>query len=120
MISGANLVRFVALILNLSPGTHSITEIGISSPILPENFLSCDKSNVFDGGRGIATLLNMLIIFVFYNPNCFLNASIAAFIGPERFFITCDPNKEYIIPCIINLSVGFVGSNPSCLNIVPI
>ena len=62
VISGANLVRFVDLMLNLSPGTHSITDIGISSPILPENFLSFDKSNVFDGGRGIATLLNILIM----------------------------------------------------------
>jgi hypothetical protein len=62
VISGANLVRFVDLIENLSPGTHSSNVIGISSPILPENFLSCDRSNVFDGGRGIATLLNMLIV----------------------------------------------------------
>jgi hypothetical protein len=68
VISGANLVRLVAFMLNLSPGTHSITEIGINSPILPENFLSCDKSNVFDGGRGIATLLNILIIYCFYCP----------------------------------------------------
>jgi hypothetical protein len=63
VISGANLVRLVALMLNLSPGTTSITEIGINSPIFPENFLSCDRSNVFVCGRGIATLLNMLIIY---------------------------------------------------------
>ena len=78
VISGANLVRLVALMLNLSPGTTSITEIGINSPIFPENFLSCDRSNVFVCGRGIATLLNILIVY-FVKPNLLAIFSINDF-----------------------------------------
>jgi hypothetical protein len=31
-----------------------------------ENFLSCDRSNVFDAGFGIATLLNIDIVLFIY------------------------------------------------------
>ena len=93
VISGANHVRLVALISNLSPGTTSITEIGINSPIFPENFLSCDRSNVFVCGRGIATLLNILIVYYFLNVGIF---EIICFNGPDKLFITCDPSKPAI------------------------
>ena len=34
----------------LSPGTMSMSRIGVSSPMFMENFRSCDRSNVFELG----------------------------------------------------------------------
>jgi hypothetical protein len=59
---GANLNICELLMLNLSPGTVSCTNIGVNSPIVEENFLSCDKSNVFDDGLFTDTWLNILIV----------------------------------------------------------
>ena len=62
---GANRISDSQPILNLSPGTHSWTSIGVSSPIRADILTSWERSNTFDFGFVSWIELNKFFIVVF-------------------------------------------------------